>query len=382
MKKGTLLLSGILISSMAFGTVITPNTVHADGTAATQAEQTTTSVRYYLRGESSGTLGKPFAMKDVTGTIGTPITDVPNGYVIIKGANFSATEPNSIVEIAKKASATVNYIDPNGNILKTETINGGEGSYYSLTSDLPTGYYWDNDSESGITLVDGKEYNLPVSESITNKIIFKTADNTEVGQTTIRSNAVGDVIYLSNNQLPSGYSTDDNAVTLQDQDNTQVVTVYKNPSNVTAFNGVVTVNKNVYGAYLYDIKGNQVGNRVLGGGSAWKVSRKMTLNNKEYYQVSTNEWIPADLVTVTSQGSVNNSIDGNNTVKASDVSTVTIKNVGSKGAALYKANGDLVGTRSLASNSPWFTDKMATINGVQMYRVSTDEWVPASLITK
>lgn len=367
---------------MAFGTVITPNTVHADGTAATQAEQTTTSVRYYLRGESSGTLGKPFAMKDVTGTIGTPITDVPNGYVIIKGANFSATEPNSIVEIAKKASATVNYIDPNGNILKTETINGGEGSYYSLTSDLPTGYYWDNDSESGITLVDGKEYNLPVSESITNKIIFKTADNTEVGQTTIRSNAVGDVIYLSNNQLPSGYSTDDNAVTLQNQDNTQVVTVYKNPSNVTAFNGVVTVNKNVYGAYLYDIKGNQVGNRVLGGGSAWKVSRKMTLNNKEYYQVSTNEWIPADLVTVTSQGSVNNSIDGNNTVKASDVSTVTIKNVGSKGAALYKANGDLVGTRSLASNSPWFTDKMATINGVQMYRVSTDEWVPASLITK
>lgn len=382
MKKSTLLLSGILISSMAFGTVVTPNIVHAEGTATTQAKTVTTTVRYYLRGQSSGNLGTPYAMKDLTGTEGSPITEAPENYVIIKGANFSATEPNAIVEIAKKASATVNYIDPNGNILKTQTINGGEGDYYSLTSDLPAGYYWDNNNESGITLVDGKEYNLPVSESITNKVIFKTADNTEVGQTTVRSNTVGDVIYLNNNQIPAGYSTDNNAVKLQNEGNTQVVTVYKNPSNVTNFNGVVTINKNVYGAYLYDIKGNQIGTRVLGGGSAWRVSQKMTLDNKEYYRVSTNEWVPADLVTVTSQGNVDNTIDGNNTVKASDVSTVTIKNVGSKGAALYKANGQLVGNRALSSNSPWFTDKMAMINGVQMYRVSTDEWVPASLLLK
>lgn len=384
-KSTSLLLSGILVSGMVLGTIVTPVTVSAatDNTAVTQAdEEVTVLAKYYLRGEASGTLKKPFATQEITGKVGSPITEVPKDYAIIKGQNpvFSATEPNPIIEIAKKASATVNYIAPDGTVLKTLTLNGAEGDYYSLTSELPNNYYWDNDGEGGISLQDGKTYNLPVSESVANTVVFKTSNGTEIGSTTIRGDKVGDTITLSGGQIPYGYTTKVNSVTLQETGSTQVVTVTKNAA-VTPFKGVVTVKSNIYAAYLYDVNGNEIKNRAVSGDSAWRVSNKMVLNDKTYYQVSTNEWIPADNVTVTSQDA-NNAIDGNNTVTKSDVKSVTTKNLGETGAVLYKADGSVIKNRALGSNSAWATDKMATINGVTMYRVATDEWVPATSITK
>lgn len=385
MKKSTsLLLSGILVSGMVLGTIVTPMTVSAaDNTAVTQADQEITVIaRYYLRGTTSGTLGTPIATQKITGKVGTAITETPKDYVIIKGQNpvISETEPNPIIEVAKKATSTVNYIAPDGTTLKTLTLNGAEGDYYSLTSDLPSGYYWDNDGEGGISLQDGKTYNLPVSKSVANTVIFKTANGTEVGRTVIRGDKAGDIVDLNGGQIPNGYTTTVNALTLQDSGVTQAVTVTKN-TTITPFKGVVTVKSNIYAAYLYDVNGNEIKNRAVSGNSAWRVSNKMVLNDKTYYQVSTNEWIPADNITVTSQDS-SNSIDGNTTVSKSDVNAVTTKDLGETGAALYKADGSLIKNRSLSSKSSWSTDKMATINGVTMYRVATDEWVPATSITK
>ena len=388
MRKSTsLLLSGILVSGMVLGTVVTPATVNASSTdtATTQSDsEVTVNVKYYLRGETGGILGVPLFTKQVTGKIGSIITEVPDGYAFVNGQNpvISETEPNPVVEVAKKATATVNYIDPNGNILKSFVINGAEGDYYSLTSDLPSGYYWDNAGEGGISLNDGKTYNLPVAKSISNTVIFKTSDDTEVGRTTIRSGQVGDVISIDGSNLPSGYSADRSSVTLQEADNTQIVTVTRNPTNVSSFDGVITVKNNIFAAYLYNIKGEKISNRALSGNSSWKTFNRMTLNNKEYYQVATNEWIPADNVDVTSQDSNNSSIDGNNTVTSSDIKELTTKDVGASGVALYKANGTLIKNRALGSNSSWQTDKMATINGVTMYRVASDEWIPETSIIK
>ena len=48
-----------------------------------------------------------------------------------------------------------------------------------------------------------------------------------------------------------------------------------------------------------------------------------------------------------------------------------------KQASLYTSQGKKVTNRALAKNTPWYSDRMATINGQTMYRVATDEWVMA-----
>lgn len=386
-KKTSLLLSGILVSGMILGTVITPNVVFAsDNTPVTQADSAKTyrvGVKYYVKGTTNNVYGTPYEEKEVTGTAGTPITYVPAGYTLVGNQNpvITADSPNMILEIEKSATATVNFIDPNGNILSTRTVTGGEGEYYSLNNYLPDGYYWNNSSENYIYLSNSKEYNIPVSKSITNTIIFKDGNN-EVGRTVVRADNVGDTVTLNGGQIPYGYTAETNTLTMQYSGNVQIVNVTKN-ADITPFKGVVTVNSNVYASYLYNSKGQEISDRVVGSNSAWKVFNKMTLNNKTYYQVATNEWIPAENVTVTSQESNYESIDGNTTVKPADTTVVTIKSLGTSGIALYKANGILIKDRKLGSNTAWSTDKMASINGVTMYRVATDEWVPAaSVVTK
>jgi hypothetical protein len=45
---------------------------------------------------------------------------------------------------------------------------------------------------------------------------------------------------------------------------------------------------------------------------------------------------------------------------------------------LFTVDGEEVGSRQLAANSAWYTDRSAIINGEKMYRVSTSEWLPAA----
>lgn len=45
---------------------------------------------------------------------------------------------------------------------------------------------------------------------------------------------------------------------------------------------------------------------------------------------------------------------------------------------LYNTKGQLIIDRALDVNTPWYTDRSATIRGKKMYRVATDEWIKAS----
>ena len=47
---------------------------------------------------------------------------------------------------------------------------------------------------------------------------------------------------------------------------------------------------------------------------------------------------------------------------------------------IYNSKGESIGT-TLPANTSWRTDSYATINGEKMYRVATDEWIPASSLT-
>lgn len=45
---------------------------------------------------------------------------------------------------------------------------------------------------------------------------------------------------------------------------------------------------------------------------------------------------------------------------------------------LYTLEGKMITNRALGTNSQWYTDQYATVNGEKMYRVATNEWVKAS----
>ncbi len=131
-----------------------------------------------------------------------------------------------------------------------------------------------------------------------------------------------------------------------------------------AVEGVVTEHKAtlsvVSNAPLYSTEGKVVNDRALAKGSNWFTDKTLVLDGTTYYRVSTNEW-----------------------VKASDVyefTTVnkTIQTSAKTAKSLYDTKGNVISDRALAAGSSWFADRKATINGKQMYRVATNEWVLAS----
>lgn len=107
---------------------------------------------------------------------------------------------------------------------------------------------------------------------------------------------------------------------------------------------------------LIDAYGDKV-SRSLSAGTDWLFDRYIEINNVKYYRVSTNEF-----------------------VKASDVIPyIAVKDVvqANSNVTLYNETGAEL-NKQLPVNTAWKIDKIAMINGVKMYRVSTNEWVKAS----
>lgn len=96
--------------------------------------------------------------------------------------------------------------------------------------------------------------------------------------------------------------------------------------------------------------------------TAWKYSRIMTINGNDYYQVSTNEFLPvADPIIFTP------------TTKATSIELTTSEPV-------YNSEGVKLPAK-LTAGSSWRTDGSAIINGVKMYRIATNEWVAETATT-
>lgn len=89
----------------------------------------------------------------------------------------------------------------------------------------------------------------------------------------------------------------------------------------------------------------------------WKYSKIVTINGDQYYQVATDEFLP-----------VHSGVEFVSTKATVKTTTRT---------TLYDSQGRSL-SRALSSGSSWYTDGYAIINGVKMYRVATDEWIPAS----
>ncbi|KRK79627.1 SLAP domain-containing protein [Companilactobacillus nodensis] len=103
-----------------------------------------------------------------------------------------------------------------------------------------------------------------------------------------------------------------------------------------------------------------VENRALKSASSWVTDRYAMFGTEKYHRVATHEWVHDDHV-----------------VKYTPISGIVEAN---ENAQLYNSRGNK-SNRGLMQGSRFVTDRTATINGELMYRVATDEWVSASLVT-
>jgi len=380
LKKSTsLLLSGILVSGMVLGTIVTPATVHAAGeVAATDtkaANKEITNIISFINPKGE-TVGKEAT---AVGTEGSPITGltVPDDYELIDGERPVISADKTVaVRVTPIVDITVNYVDQNGDTVKTDNnkIEAGDRNSLKLTN-LPVGYRWNNEEEQTITVVSGQTYNIPVTKQISNTIIFKTADNVEEGKTTIVGDKVGDTVKLSSAQQPNeGYSTDGKDLILQNDKNTQTILVTKDAA--TDVNGVVTVKGEI--GHLYTKGSKLITGRSLASGTRWQTRTKANLKGVDYYLVGGNEWIKANDVSYkaneTDTDTGDNTVPDDSSVQKTDKRIVETKVL----SMLRDDDNHQITNRQLDKNTRWKTDQMRTIKGVKMYHVATGEWLLAS----
>ncbi|GEO64692.1 hypothetical protein LNA01_18750 [Companilactobacillus nantensis] len=101
--------------------------------------------------------------------------------------------------------------------------------------------------------------------------------------------------------------------------------------------------------------------KALSPNTAWKYSRTVKIDGASYYQVAEDEFVPLD-----------DALAFTPTTKPTAVKIT-------KKATLYDSLGKST-ERILPKGSAWRTDGCAFIDGVKMYRVSTDGWVSAQAV--
>ena len=373
-----------MVSGMVLGTVSAPvTTVNAEnGTTETKdTENEVTNLITYT--DVNGKAIEGLSPQTVKGTVGSTIK-LLDGYVFYPGIDQNTVlignGQSQTVKVVKKdqlVSVVIKYIDEStkSKVGSIGINNVVDGQTLSIPEPTEDGYVL-SDANASVVAKDGAEYSINVTKEVSNNVIFKTADNEQVGTATISGKKVGDAVDVTS-QLPNGYTTKDANVTLQGNGNTQIVTVEKAVDGITPFKSVVTTNTKEQYTPLYTKTGS-LGTRALLKGTDWQTNNKMTLDGVTYYQVSTTEWVKASDVTVKSTDNNTNTNTDDDAVGAtkSDVNKVTTKDIAV--TQLYTRDGEAISNRGLGRNSAWATDLMKTVNGSKMYRVATNEWVKAS----
>ena len=405
MKKSTsLLLSGILVSGMVLGTVVTPATVvNAEEATTTETKDTTPAnptVTNMIKVEDEN--GNDIdGFTELLPVQGEETTSINQAIVDAMEKKYPESKVKYVVDSSQKAvflkdgsqqkvkvydaenqvSGKVSYVDAATNSAVaglSSSVEGYVGQKVSVktpTEVQADSEYTLSDDKATVTLLKGVEtYTVYVTKNVSNKIIFKTADGTEVPskKSSVTGQKVGDTVDVTS-LIPDGYTTDNSSITLQSNGNTQIVTVKKTTDGITPFKGVVTIASNKNYAPLYTSKG-EVGTRALIKGSEWQTNNKMILKGVTYYQVSTTEWLKAeDISNIKASTDTNTDNSG---VQKADRSTVTT--IDGNIIFLYTKDGELITTRGLGGNTSWKTDQMITVKGEKMYRVATNEWLKVS----
>lgn len=219
------------------------------------------------------------------------------------------------------------------------------------------------------------------TNKISNTLVYKDLTGKQLKTATVTGDVSGRAIdyqTLSDNKPENYYLVTTSAYLGQDGAS-QTVTVV--PKGRSPLYGVIRINEQTEspnGALLYPFGGDpEFGPHGPGltQNTEWKIFETSANNNGDfYYRVDNDEWVSAQDATLIST----TPITGENSIKKSDTSVVKTKNAIT---FLTRIDGSAVGNRALGPNTPWYTDKMAYINGEKYYRVATTEWVKAADIT-
>lgn len=275
-------------------------------------------------------------------------------------------------------NVTINYVDSTGKSLMTRTVNGTNiGDAFDLTGDTAVAGYKLTSPTTGlkgaytqnpqvITLTYAKIPKKPSSSSssstptkkpVPTKVPDKTAAGEKVIFHYISDNPIGVEAALAHIGVKATATIhgklfyllgSGEVVKASDYDFVKDAT-----SGIVRTFGTAVTPVNAYGEPL---------TRSLLANTEWKYSNIVTIKGASYYQVATDEFIP-----------VAKSLAFTPAAKA------TVVHVTEK-ALIYDSQGKSTG-KTLPSGSAWKTDGCAVINGVTMYRVSTDGWVSEKVST-
>ncbi|HIY92268.1 SLAP domain-containing protein [Companilactobacillus sp. HBUAS56275] len=364
-------------------------------------------------------------------TITVDTSKLPSGYTLSnaqKTFKVDAKNPSKTIEIAKSVNYDIKYLDKDTNkqIGKDVTGTGDEGS--SIVLQVPSGYDFANASDMMLTLnsktpqktiyLTRKSIPSIPAERLDYTIQYKDSKTSEVVDKTTGQGNLGDYI---NVKAPDGYSLADlssygfllnkenmtftSYVTkadtsyrisyIDENTNKEVGTQtgegavgsnlnLKVPTGYTLINaddaiyqikngskdvqilvkkaedsddlGLVSTYPDGGSVQVYDANGKAI-DVDLAQASDWVTDQLKSINGVEYYRVATDKYIRTD--------------KAYKYVPFSDVI------VTSKETPVYDCKGKLNTEKVLGKNTPWYTDRIAEINGIKMYRVATNMWVKA-----
>ncbi|WP_334331876.1 SLAP domain-containing protein [Companilactobacillus sp. HBUAS59544] len=356
---------------------------------------------------------------------------LPAGYTLTdaqKTFTVDAKNPTKVVTVAKEVPYTINFIDKDtGESVDELTGTGKEGESMLLTA--PEGYTLNNSADMIYTFDSAsptKEISVTkdsiLDQDMNYTIKYEDVDTGKVIDEETGTGKLGDYVAA---EAPEGYAFDKltsyGFVLLKDD---MAFTSYVKKSDVTYTITYIDqdTNKEVGTQTGSGINGDEVtlktpaGYTFVNANDATYQVDKDSPNIKVFVKQSTltednlitthpyggyveiydeNGKLNKDVVLsqntdwATDQKKTIDGVDyyrvaTNQYVKADSVyvySPLTGVVTTSKVTPVYNSKGQLVLDRALDKDAPWYSDRISKIKGEKMYRVATDEWVKASDVT-
>ncbi|WP_338215044.1 SLAP domain-containing protein [Companilactobacillus muriivasis] len=131
------------------------------------------------------------------------------------------------------------------------------------------------------------------------------------------------------------------------------------PGNVTTINESISTHPGSTDITIYDNNGNAT-DKTIPANSDFSTTQKMTLNGKTYYRIADNQWINTDDAYIYYDNST------------------SVKTFSDSAKGLVTSANKAITDRMLGNDSDWYTDRYTYINDQKYYRIATNEWVSAN----
>ncbi|MFC6177234.1 SLAP domain-containing protein [Companilactobacillus huachuanensis] len=132
-----------------------------------------------------------------------------------------------------------------------------------------------------------------------------------------------------------------------------------NSGDITSVSETISTHPSLDKVTIYDANGKATGETVPSN-SDWSTDQKLTLNGKTYYRIATDQWVSSDDVYIYQPTST------------------SVKTYSDSAKGLVNSTNSAISDRMLGNDSDWYTDRYTYLNNQKYYRIATNEWVSAN----